>query len=330
MFRFAYPDAFYLLLIVPLLVVLYLLALGARRRRVVRFGGPSMAARLMQGYSPRRERNRFILLLVAISLVVVAIARPQSGARLRERKTTGVEMIVAVDVSNSMLAEDLAPTRLERTKAAVGQLLGETGQDRVGLVAFAGDAYMLLPVTSDRATARRFTDRLSPDMVSRQGTAIGAAIDLAAASFGEGDDGGRVLIVVSDGENHEDDALAAAKAAAEKGITIYTIGIGTPEGAPIMLDGDYVRDERGETVVSHLDEKVLQDVALATGGTYIRATNHDFGLDDIIARVREAENVRRSVPVYDRYDDYFQWPLGAALVVLIAMWAFSLPARLKK
>jgi Ca-activated chloride channel family protein len=317
MFRFANTDAFYLLLLVPLLAVLFILARRMRGRRMARFGDPASVVRLIPGYSPRRELNNFILLLVALALIVTAVARPQSGARLRERQSTGVEMILVVDVSNSMLAEDLAPTRLDRTKAAIDRLLGGTGQDRVGLVAFAGDAYVQLPVTADRPTARQFAARLAPDMVSRQGTAIGAAIELAAASFTAGGDGGRVMVVISDGENHEDDPLAAARAAAEQGINIYTIGIGTPEGAPIMLGDDYVRDEKGETVVSHLDEKMLQDVALATGGAYVRATNQDFGLEGIIARIHETEGQRRMVPVYEQYDEYFQWLLGLALLMLL-------------
>ncbi len=318
MFRFAHLDTFYLLLLIPLLVGLYILALRARGRRMARFGNPATTAMLIPEYSPRRERNKFILLLIALVFIVLAVARPQSGAKLRERQSSGVEMIVAVDVSNSMLAQDFAPTRLERTKAAIDHLLHDTGQDRVGLVVFAGDAYVQLPVTADRATARQFADRLSPDMVSRQGTAIGAAIELATASFSAGNDSGRVMIIISDGENHEDDALAAAKAAAEQGITIYTIGIGTPEGAPILLGDDYVRDERGETVVSHLDEKALQDIALATGGAYVRATNQDFGLEEIVAKIRETEGARHTAPIYEQYDEYFQWMLAAALLFLVA------------
>lgn len=318
MFRFANIEVLYLLLTVPFLVGLYLLALRARRRRVARFGDPVMVGWLMPEYSPRRERNKFILFLIALVFVVLAIARPQSGAKLLERQSTGVEMILAVDVSNSMLAQDFTPTRLERTKTAIERILNGTGQDRVGLVVFAGDAYVQLPVTADRAAARQFAGRLSPDMVSRQGTAMGAAISLAASSFSSGDNAGRVMIIISDGENHEDDALAAAKSAAEQGITIYTIGIGTPEGAPILLDGDYVRDEQGEMVVSRLDEKSLQDIAFATGGVYVRATNQEFGLEEIMVKVREAEGARHSVPVYDQYDEYFQWMTAVALLFLVA------------
>lgn len=318
MFRFVHIEAFYLLLLLPILVGLYLLALRARRKRMVRFGNPDTITALMPDYSPRRERNKFILLLIAIMFVVAAIARPQSGAKLREQQSTGVEMIVAVDVSNSMLAQDFTPTRLDRTKAAIDRLLSATGQDMVGLVVFAGDAYVQLPVTADRSAARQFAARLAPDMVSRQGTAIGAAIELAASSFSAGGEGGRVMVVISDGENHEDDALAAARVAAEQGIVIYTIGIGTPEGAPILLGDDYVRDEQGEMVVSRLDEKMLQDIALATGGAYVRATNQDIGLEGIVAKVHEVEGVRRSVPVYEQYNEYFQWLLGMALLFLVA------------
>lgn len=245
MFRFATPEYFYLLLILPLLWGVHLLSARARRRAIERFGDPATVSELMPEASTARPRYKFVLFSAAVLLLVVALARPQFGSKLKEVTRTGIEMMLAVDVSNSMLAQDFEPSRLERTKFAIDRLTQQLEQDRIGLIVFAGDAYMQLPITSDYVAARSFAAQISPTMVSKQGTAIGAAIDLAASSFSSGSEGSRVIVVISDGENHEDDALAAAKAAAEKGIRIYTIGIGTPEGAPISIDGEFIKDEPG-------------------------------------------------------------------------------------
>ncbi len=317
MFRFASPQYFYLLILIPLLIAGYWLAVRARQRRIARFGNPETLRQLMPDVSPLRVRNKFILLTVAVILIIVAMARPQFGSKLREVKRTGIELMLAVDVSNSMLAEDFEPNRLERTKFAITRLIDQLKQDQVGLIVFAGDAYVQLPITSDYATARNFVNNISTDMVSRQGTAMGAAIDLAMNSFSSGSEGSRVLILISDGENHEDDPVAAAKAAAERGIKIYTIGIGTPEGAPIRLNGDFIKDEEGNIVVSKLDEATLEQVALATGGGYIRSTKQSIGLDEIIAKVNENEKKNLVSKVFDDFSEQFQYPLGCALLLLL-------------
>ena len=317
MFRFASPQYFYLLILIPLLIAGYWLAVRARQRRIARFGNPETLRQLMPDVSPLRVRNKFILLTVAVILIIVAMARPQFGSKLREVKRTGIELMLAVDVSNSMLAEDFEPNRLERTKFAITRLIDQLKQDQVGLIVFAGDAYVQLPITSDYATARNFVNNISTDMVSRQGTAMGAAIDLAMNSFSSGSEGSRVLILISDGENHEDDPVAAAKAAAERGIKIYTIGIGTPEGAPIRLNGDFIKDEEGNIVVSKLDETTLEQVALATGGGYIRSTKQSIGLDEIIAKVNENEKKNLVSKVFDDFSEQFQYPLGCALLLLL-------------
>ena len=317
MFRFASPQYFYLLILIPLLIAGYWLAVRARQRRIARFGNPETLRQLMPDVSPLRVRNKFILLTVAVILIIVAMARPQFGSKLREVKRTGIELMLVVDVSNSMLAEDFEPNRLERTKFAITRLIDQLKQDQVGLIVFAGDAYVQLPITSDYATARNFVNNISTDMVSRQGTAMGAAIDLAMNSFSSGSEGSRVLILISDGENHEDDPVAAAKAAAERGIKIYTIGIGTPEGAPIRLNGDFIKDEEGNIVVSKLDEATLEQVALATGGGYIRSTKQSIGLDEIIAKVNENEKKNLVSKVFDDFSEQFQYPLGCALLLLL-------------
>ncbi len=307
----------WLLLLIPVMVGLYVVAMRARERRIRRFGDPQTVAQLIPDASPRRVRNKFVLFLIALTVIILGLARPQSGAKLKEQERTGVEMMLVVDVSNSMLAEDFSPNRLERTKMAIDRLMNEIGQDKVGLIVFAGDAYVQLPITSDYTTARTFLSRLAPNMVSRQGTAIGAAIELAANSYSSESEGSRVMIIISDGENHEDDPLSAAQVASERGIVIHTIGIGTPEGSPIMMDGDYIKDENGDMVVSKLDEAMLQSVALATGGSYIRATNQSLGLSEIVAKINETQKTEFATTVFDEYDEYFQYLLGLGLLLLL-------------
>lgn len=318
MFRFESPHILWLLILVPLLIGGYLWASRLYRRRLARFGEPETVRTLMPDASPLRVRNKFILCLAALGLLVVALARPQFGSKLREVTRQGIEIMLAVDVSNSMLAQDFEPNRLERTKFAINRLLEGLRQDRVGLVAFAGDAYVQLPITADYVTARNFAAQLSPTMVSRQGTAIGAAIDLAASSFSSGSEGSRVLIVISDGENHEDDALAAAKRATEQGIKIYTIGIGTPEGAPIQIGGEFLKDDQGNMVVSKLDEPSLEEIALSTGGAYIRATNKSIGLEEIIAKINQTEKKKLTSTIFEEFNEQFQYLVGAALLLLLA------------
>ena len=304
MFRFATPEYFYLLLILPLLWGVHLLSARARRRAIERFGDPATVSELMPEASTARPRYKFVLFSAAVLLLVVALARPQFGSKLKEVTRTGIEMMLAVDVSNSMLAQDFEPSRLERTKFAIDRLTQQLEQDRIGLIVFAGDAYMQLPITSDYV-----------------GTAIGAAIDLAANSFSSGSEGSRVIVVISDGENHEDDALAAAKAAAEKGIRIYTIGIGTPEGAPISIDGEFIKDEQGDMVVSKLDEQMLEQIALTTGGAYIRATNRSLGLDEIVQKINEVEKKELTSTVFEDFNEQYQYLIGLALALLLLEFA---------
>ncbi len=317
MFRFASPEYLWLLLLPVLLAGLYAYAAGRRKKALERFGERETLRALMPEASPKRLRNKFVLFALAFGLVILALARPQFGSKLREESRRGIEIMLAVDVSNSMLAQDFEPSRLERTKFAISRLTEQLREDRIGLVVFAGDAYVQLPITSDYVTARSFAASMSPNMVSRQGTAIGAAIDLAAASFSSGSEGSRVIIVVSDGENHEDDALGAAERAAQQDIKIYTIGIGTPEGAPISIGGEFIKDEQGNMVVSKLDENTLQQIAVSTGGSYIRATNRSLGLEEIVARINEVEKKDLKAMVFEDFNEQAPYLIGAALLLLV-------------
>lgn len=317
MFRFANIEFLYLLLLVPVFVVLFELMVARRRKALAQFGSQSALRRLAPDMSIAKLRWKFWIFVVAVALVIVAVARPQAGSKLREVEREGVEIMVAIDVSNSMLASDFSPNRLERTKYAVSRVIEGLSEERIGVVVFAGDAYVQLPITSDYLTARNFVERISPTQVTKQGTAIGAAIDLATSAFSSDSEGSRVVVLVTDGENHEDDALAAAERAAEKGVQVYTIGIGTPEGAPINIGDDFVRDDKGEIVVSKLDETTLQKIAATTGGVYIRATAASVGVQEIVDKINRTEKSKFKTEIFEEYDEKFHIPLVAALVLLL-------------
>lgn len=320
MFRFANPYILYLLLIIPAAIVLFIFAQMRRRRRLERFASSSLLAQLTPSASPARLRTKFVLYSLALAFLILAAARPQVGSKLREEHQKGIEMMLVVDVSNSMLAEDFEPNRLDRTKFAIDRVVESMKQDRIGVVAFAGEAQVQLPITSDYRMARAFARKLSPQMVRTQGTDLGAAIKLATMSFSSQSEGSRVMILITDGENHESDALEAAQAASEKGIAIYTIGIGTPEGAPVMIGGEYLTDENGDMVVSKLDEKMLQEIASTTGGAYVRATKQSIGLKEIVDRLKELDESDLATTRFEAFDEQFQYPLVVALLLLLIEW----------
>ncbi len=317
MFRFANPEFLWLLVAIPLFILVYIVMARLRRRSIERFGNPQTVAMLMPDFSRRRLALKATLYMLAYALIVVAAARPQLGSKLREQKAQGVEMMLVVDVSNSMLAEDFAPNRLERTKYAIGKLFDGLQQDRVGLIVFAGEPKVQLPITSDYRMAKAFAARISPDLVEVQGTAVGKALSLATLSFSSESSRSRAIILITDGENHEDDAIAIAQRAADEGIRIYAIGIGTPEGAPIEINGEYIRDDDGEMVVSKLNEQMLEQIATISGGAYIRSTNQTMGLDEIVRSINEMEKSELSVVRFEEYNEQFQYCLAVALVLLL-------------
>ena len=319
MFRFAYPEYLWLLWLLPLLVAVWAAAGQLARRRLSRFGRLETIRPLMPDASTGRRRLKFILFLTAFALLTLALARPQLGSKLREVESRGIEMMLVVDVSNSMLAEDFQPNRLERTKYAIDKLFDGLKQDRVGLVVFAGDAVVQLPITSDYRMAKAFARRISPSMVSVQGTDIGQALSLATMSFSEKGDNpaGRVIVLITDGEGHDSGAIEAAERAAEQGIRIFTIGIGTPEGAPIQIGGEFIKDDKGEMVVSKLGEPLLEKIAQATDGAYIRSTNQSIGLDEIVRTINNMEKGDLAALRFEEFNEQFQYLIGAALVLLL-------------
>ena len=317
MFRVANGELLYLLILAPLLAGVYALAARRRRRLVARFGNPELVRSLMPDFSRGRIRLKAAMFIAAFALLALAAARPQFGSKLREEKSRGVEMMLAVDVSNSMLAEDFEPNRLERTKYAIGKLFDGLQQERVGLVVFAGEPKVQLPITSDYRMAQAFAKRISTSLVGEQGTAVGKALQQAMLAFSSQSEKSRVIVLITDGENHEDDALEAARMAKEQGIRIYTIGIGTPEGAPIRVGGDFVKDEKGEMVVSKLDERMLEQIAAITDGAYVRATKQSIGLDEIVRSINDMEKSELSTVRFEEYNEQYQYLVAAALLLLL-------------
>lgn len=317
MFQFANPHILYLLLVIPVMIAVLILVAYLRRRNLAKFGNFELVKSLMPEVSQWRIKTKSVLFLLAVTAVIFAAARPQFGSKLREHKSTGIEMMLVVDVSNSMLAEDFAPNRLDRTRYAIDKLFASMSQDRVGMVVFAGEAKVQLPITSDYRMARSFTKRLSPELVQVQGTEIGQALTLATLSFSNNRDAGRVIVLITDGESHDNSALDAAKRAAEQGVKIFAVGIGTPDGAPVKVNGEWLKDEKDEMVVSRLNEELLQQITAATGGGYIRATNAAFGLEEIVGEIEKIEQGELTTLSFEEYNEQFQWILAIAAILLL-------------
>ncbi len=317
MFRFANPELLYLLALVPVAIIGYIWAVVSRRRALARFGNAATVRDLTIGVSSARNHLKFTLFLAALTLVLFAVARPQFGSKLREEKSEGVEIMIAVDVSNSMLAEDFEPSRLERTKYAIDKLFEGLQQERVGVIVFAGEAKVQLPITSDYRMAQSFTKRISPNLVSEQGTSIGKALSMAMLSFAKDSDRSQAVILITDGETHDSNAIEVAKQAAEHGVKIFTIGIGTPEGAPIRIGGDFIRDEKGEMVVSKLNETMLEEIASTTDAAYVRASKQSIGLEEIVRKINEMEKGELSTLRFEEYNEQFHYLLWIALALLL-------------
>ena len=317
MLLFADYRYLYLLLLCPVFLLGYGLLRHLRSRRVKAFGDEQLVKALMPSWSRSKGWVRMVLFTLAFALFAIGLARPRTGAKLAERTTRGAEIIVALDVSNSMLAEDYSPNRLERAKLSISRLTDRLQDDRIGLVIFAGTSFVQLPVTTDYVSAKMFLGSIDTGSIPVQGTAIGDAIRLSIKSFSAQSEKSRVIVVISDGENHEDDAVAAARQAAELGIKVYTIGVGSAEGQPIPMDGGLLKDKDGNIVVTRLDEETLRQVAKAGGGAYIHAGGEEFGLNPIIQDIRRMEDEEFGSVVFEEYDEQYMYFLGAALLLLV-------------
>ncbi len=322
MFRFAHTDYLYALFAIPIIIILFWLSLRLKKKSIRAYGDFGVISQLMSEVSYSRPVVKFIIVILALTSLIFGIAGPQFGSKLEEMKREGVEIIIAIDVSNSMMAQDIQPNRLELAKRAISKMIDRLHNDKIGLIVFAGDAYTQLPITTDYAAAKMFLSSVNIDIVPKQGTAIGAAIDLGTKSFGPETGKNKALIIITDGENHEDNAVEAAGKSAENGIIVHTIGMGLPKGAPIPVYGRfgniyYRKDKEGNIIISKLNETMLQQIASAGGGIYIRADNTQSGLNTLFDEINKMEKKELESSIYSDYEDRFQYIIALALIFLL-------------
>ncbi|MBQ3656120.1 MAG: VWA domain-containing protein [Bacteroidales bacterium] len=319
--QFANKEALYFLFVIPVLAALFFLFLTRRRKALQKIGSRKVVLPLIEEYSSSRPIIKAVFLLVAFSFLIVAVARPRMGTKLKEVSAEGSEIMICLDISNSMRATDMYPSRLENTKNAISSLVKKLSNDKVGLIIFAGTAFVQVPLTQDLKATDIFVQSVSCDMISEQGTALGAALDLALKSFNYDNDMAKAVILISDGENHEanPDPMKLASQCAEKGVTVHVIGTGDVRGVPIPKregSSDYIKDSQGNVVVSKLDEASLKQIANLGGGVYIRATNGNSGFNtvyDHISKMKKGEYTS-----FAEYDEKFGIPAFISLVFFLA------------
>ena len=298
----------------------YIIYTKRKSRQLAEFGDPELIAQLMPDASKSRPVWKFSLLIAALILLIVAAARPQYGQKEKTIKRQGIEVMVALDISNSMLAEDVVPNRLDRSKQMLSKMIDNMVDDKVGLVVFAGEAFTQLPITCDYVSAKMFLNTITPNMIQTQGTAIGADLQTAITSFGaQESEAGRAIILITDGENHEDDAIAAAKQAQELGIQVFVIGIGKPDGAPIPKPGtnDYFKDRSGQVVVSRLNEDMCQQIAQAGSGAYVRCDNTNTAMRALQQELDRIATSELETTIYADYNEQYQSFVLIALLLLV-------------
>ena len=322
MFRFGHPYILYTLFVIPAIIVLFIFLHYAKKRSIKKFGDIDVIKQLMPLVSSNRVKAKFIFILLALSLMIVALADPQFGSKLEKVKRKGVEIVIALDVSNSMLAEDIQPNRLENAKMAISKLVDKLKNDKLGLIVFAGDAYTQVPITTDYAAIKMFLESVDPSIVPKQGTAIGTAIDLGIKSFSPTSNFDKAIIVITDGENHDDDVLDAAKKAKNKGITVYAIGMGSSRGAPIPISENngkkiYKKDNEGNVVITKLNTHMLQEISEAGGGKSILANNTRTGLNELFREINKMDKKEIETKIYTDYEHRFQILAGIALFFIL-------------
>ena len=319
MFRFADPIYLYLLAVIPVLAIIRFITYRNQKKRLRKFGDPQLLRSLMPDVSRFRPAVKFWILQGALALLIVMLARPQFGTKISNEQRTGIETIIAMDISNSMLAEDITPSRLDRSKMMVENLVDHFTNDKIGLLVFAGDAFVQLPITSDYVSAKMFLSSIDPSMMATQGTDIARAIDMATHSFTQEEGIGKAIIVITDGEDHEGGALESAKAAKDAGMRVYVLGVGSTQGAPIPIPGtgDYMKDNTGNTVMSALNEDMCRQVAQAGGGAYIHVENNSAAQDQLDNELNKLAKKETTSTVYSEFDEQFQAVAILALLLLI-------------
>ena len=320
MFRFANPDFLYLFFLLPVLVAVFLYYNHRRRQNIRKYGDPALLQELMPTVSKYRPDVKFWLTFAALALTIFMLARPQFGSKMETVKRSGVEAVIALDISNSMLAEDVTPSRLEKAKKVISRLVDTFNNDKVGMIVFAGEAFTQLPITSDYVSAKMFLESINPSLITTQGTDIGAAIRLAMKSFTPNDGVGRAIVVITDGENHEGGAIEAAKEAAEKNMQVFILGIGSPDGSPIPEErgsNHFRKDKDGNVIVTRLNEQMCQEIAKAGNGVYIRVDNSNSAekiLNEQIAKLAKADVESQ---VFTDFDEQFQALAWLVLILLV-------------
>ncbi len=333
MFRFGHPEYLYALSAVILFVAFFLFNGLLRKKALKIFGDSTLVSTLMPDIAPWRRNTKFILITLAYIFLVIGISDPEIGSRLDQVKRKGVELVIALDVSNSMMAEDVYPNRLEAAKMAVEKLVDKLNNDKIGLIVFAGDAFTQLPLTADYVSAKMFLESISPASVPVQGTAIGKAIETGMKSFSSENEKNRVLVIISDGENHEDNAEEMAAEASKKGIIIHTIGMGLPQGAPIPVYGkfgkkDFKTDKNGTIIITKTNDALMQQIASAGEGVYVRATNSMMVLNEIFDRINKMNQKEIDSQIFSDYDHQYQYFIAMSVLLLLA--EFSLIERRNK
>ena len=318
MFRFAQPEYLYLLFLIPALLVAYLYIAVRKRRAIARFGMYALMKQLMPEVSYKKQNTKFFILLSALAVFVFVLARPQFGMKMEVEKRNSVELMICMDVSNSMLSEDVSPNRLERAKQLLSKLIDQLQDDKIGVIVFAGKAYVQLPITSDQVSAKIFLSNINPALVPVQGTSIGEAVNMAVRSFSPDTKAGKAIIIITDAENHDDDVLAAIKSAQEKGITVNVVGVGDPKGTPIPMGNNiYLQDKSGNMVITKLNETLAQEMAAAGKGIYVRADNTNTALKVLTDQVNKMTKAESESLVYSEYNEQFQSIAWIVLILLL-------------
>lgn len=318
MFRFGEPVYLYLLIVIPILVILYLYSNCRRRKKLRRYGDMELLRHLMPEVSRFRPDIKFWLTLAALVMVIFMLAQPQFGSKMETMKRQGIETVVALDVSNSMMAQDVAPSRLEKSKKLISRLVETFNNDKVAMIVFAGEAFTQLPITSDYVSAKMFLETISPSLISTQGTDIRAAIDLAMKSFTPNEGVGRAIVLITDGENHEGGAIEAAQEAAKKGVHVFVLGVGSPDGSPIPVEGsnEFRRDKDGNVVVTRLNEDMCREIARAGGGMYVRVDNTNNAERALNAEISKLAKADVETQVFTEFNEQFQVLAWLALILL--------------
>ena len=317
MFRFEDPIYLWALVVIPVLILIRLVAWRHQHNKLKRFGDVELLKALMPDVSKYRPGVKFCLLLAALALIIVMIARPQMGSKISHDKRQGIETIIALDISNSMLAEDVVPSRLDKSKMLVENLVDKFDNDKIGLIVFAGDAYVQLPITSDYVSAKMFLQNITPDLIQTQGTNIAEAINLAMHSFTQDDKVGRAIVIITDGEDHEGGAEQMAAEAKKQGINVFVLGIGNTKGAPIPIgDGSYLKDKSGNEVMTALNEQMCKQLAQAGSGTYIHVDNTSEAEEKLNSEIGKLQKGETSSVVYSAYDEQFQ---AVGIIVLFLL-----------